>query len=699
MALKRLCNRSLVSSAANFSPFVHLEELNLAHNLLTDITLLGLENLPNLRVLDLSFNSLQNTLPQIAEFLDKMKNLECIALRNNPTMKSENDRKKLIGLMVTMREITCVLQVLDTFISIDERIEAWKAAGGNPNEAELIRYKAVMFQRLPRDSDPSLITSLDLNDSGFQKIDVFKFINLEFLLLRNNKLTTVTNTGIHQLKKLKVKIRTSFHKLIFQKKKKVLDLRDNQLSKLDEIVDLIHQLPELQTLGLSGNKLDKNWRHKVLIDLPELHQRHCSLRMIDDEEITVDEIVEAWKASKQDIRDAKNFRFHVLILFRIPKDTDPLTLTELDFSNSGLESVDLFKYTSLTKLSLSKNELKELKETHLNLLTNLQALDLSTNKLKDLDDVEDTLKALPKLKTLFLTNNPIFPTNDKENRIKLLAKLLQNGNPVFFPLKYLDGEKITVKEKCEALKKVKGQTLEQIEDIRLQLVIEEQKDLSPEASFVNLSNYEFSFIRNIHLSLPNVTHLDVSHNNLKTLDLETLKQLPHLIFLDLRFNDFPKLKDVLDILVAYSNSNLEQIYLEHVTKTRETAVPREYAFQVCKAMRYLHSVDGIKNPFGVPVERRKKNVVASTNNNNNNIIDNDNSSTKSNLKRVEAFRVRSEMKVNSTNSQSQLPFLPPVNPLLYSTEFLDDQTFYHNVSPNINSQETQFLYKGQIENE
>lgn len=98
---------------------------------------------------------------------------------------------------------------------------------------------------------------------------------------------------------------------------KVLDLRDNQLSKLEEIVDLIHQLPDLQSIGLGGNKFDKNFRHKLLIALPELHQQHCSLRMIDDEPLTVDEIVEAWKASKHDIKDAKNFRFHVLMLFRV----------------------------------------------------------------------------------------------------------------------------------------------------------------------------------------------------------------------------------------------------------------------------------------------------------------------------------------------------------------------------------------------
>lgn len=231
-----------------------------------------------------------------------MKALECVALRDNPIMKSEGDRKKLIGLMMTMREVTCVLQVIDTVITIDERIDAWKALGGNPDEAELMRYKAIMYQRLPRDLDATQLTNLDLNDAGFAKVDVRKFVNLDILLLRNNKLTTLEDTGINTLTKLQV-----------------LDLRDNQLAKLEEVVALVRMLPQLTTLGLGNNKCtdSKNWRHKLLVQLPELHQRYCALRKLDDEDITVEEIVEAWKATKDTTVESKNFRFHVMTFLKV----------------------------------------------------------------------------------------------------------------------------------------------------------------------------------------------------------------------------------------------------------------------------------------------------------------------------------------------------------------------------------------------
>ena len=88
------------------------------------------------------------------------------------------------------------------------------------------------------------MTCLDLNDAGFVKVDVTKFPNLEILLLRNNKLTTLEDSGIDKLTQLKV-----------------LDLKENSLKSLDEVVTVIRKLPNLITLGLGRNKCtdSKNW--------------------------------------------------------------------------------------------------------------------------------------------------------------------------------------------------------------------------------------------------------------------------------------------------------------------------------------------------------------------------------------------------------------------------------------------------------
>lgn len=156
-----------------------------------------------------------------------------------------------------------------------------------------------------------------------------------------------------------------------------------------------------------------------------------------------------------------------------------------------------------------------------------------------------------------------------------------------------------------------------------------------------------------------------------------MKRFSNLISLDLRSNDFPKLKDVLDIL-SQSTPSLETLNLEHVTKTRETAVPREYAFSVCKVLRHLHTLDGIKNPFGAPIERKKK-------------VEKKEKTSSSDRK---AARVRSEMKLQISGP------LPPMNPQILPSggaDFLDDASVFQDAS-KISPDPTE-LYKGQIESE
>lgn len=254
VSLLELNQCSLTSISCDFSHFIALEELNLQNNKLTTLNDMGLELLPNLRVLDVSFNAIQTPLRDIGNLLDRMSRLECLALRENPVMNSSKDRKKLIGLINSLREVTCNLQVIDTVITIDERIEAWKAGGGDPSQAEMIRYKAVMYQRMPPNLDPTTLTSLNLNDAGFSQIDVSSFPNLEILLLRRNRLKNI-DPSIYRLIQLKA-----------------LDLRENLLADLGEIVNLIRTLTKLNALGLQGNKWERNWRKKLLILLPELHQ-------------------------------------------------------------------------------------------------------------------------------------------------------------------------------------------------------------------------------------------------------------------------------------------------------------------------------------------------------------------------------------------------------------------------------------------
>lgn len=135
---------------ADFKPFINVEEINLSYNKLSDITNIGLNELPKLKVLDVSFNAIATPLKavrngplpslksfyivlignatlQLASFLDQLTSLECLSIRENPTVKNfAEDRKKLIGLMDSMKEVQCRLQVIDYQVSIAERVESWR---------------------------------------------------------------------------------------------------------------------------------------------------------------------------------------------------------------------------------------------------------------------------------------------------------------------------------------------------------------------------------------------------------------------------------------------------------------------------------------------------------------------------------------------------------------------------------------------
>lgn len=50
----------------------------------------------------------------------------------------------------TLSDSTGNLRVVDTEVTLDERVDSWIAAGGNASEAETLRYRAALFMRVPR---------------------------------------------------------------------------------------------------------------------------------------------------------------------------------------------------------------------------------------------------------------------------------------------------------------------------------------------------------------------------------------------------------------------------------------------------------------------------------------------------------------------------------------------------------------------
>ena len=315
-------------------------------------------------------------------------------------MRNAADRTKLIGLMRALHRAECALRVLDTEISIRERVAAWKQLGGSAEATEQLRIEAVMYQRVPPDTAPGAIGALDLTDAGLQRVDAAPYAALTVLLLGGNALASLRGCGLESLRRLQV-----------------LDVRRNRLTALAEAAALVGALPRLATLGVAGNPWalsgaakKAGHRHALLQLLPQLAERPCALRVLDDERLAADEIVAAQRASKLASVEQANLRFQVLMLTRVPVGYRPADLTELNLGKAQLSTVDLSACPRLVKLSLAHNSLKSLKTSNLHRLHRLRALDISENALKDLAEFAALLAHLPRLALLLWAGNPIAGT-------------------------------------------------------------------------------------------------------------------------------------------------------------------------------------------------------------------------------------------------------------------------------------------------
>ena len=198
---------------------------------------------------------------------------------------------KLLGLLRLQRMFAPVLHTLDTPITLGERVDAWKRE--EPSETpEQLRYSVVLHFYFLKQPDPliahNLLTIFDLSYSELGFVDVGEFENLRELVLVGNRLESLEHTNIEKLKFLEV-----------------LDLRYNQLPKLESIAAVTSQLPLLETLGILGNKCSsasaslrdmRSFRVRFLALLPDaLRVRGHPLNVLDSKEITVEERAHACK--------------------------------------------------------------------------------------------------------------------------------------------------------------------------------------------------------------------------------------------------------------------------------------------------------------------------------------------------------------------------------------------------------------------
>jgi len=334
--------------------------------------------------------------------------------------------------------------------------------------------------------------------------------------------------------------------------------------------------------------------------LPQLHEEYVSFRVIDNEPISCLEIVKAWKVSSDASPD--RVRFQVLKLLKVPMELRPEQVTELDFSSSELQliDIDLCEYPNLRKLSLANNLIKSVEGANLSVLTELHALDLSGNKLKSIEPVVTLVNQLSKLEMIFLDKNPFWPSeNDAAMRITFIGGITQLDH-LGASLAYLNGYEIKVSERCSALYQNKVFNEEGIERFRLDLLWEK---IHPEETMESLSlnGHEIHSIRDLPsrlLKLANLRHLDLSNNRISSLSelRNVLDNCIRLSLLDIRANVIDATLQELLSTIRSLLPGLTKLFIEGALRGKETNKPKEYASYVFEQIPSLVLVDNLPHP-------------------------------------------------------------------------------------------------------
>ncbi|EGC36377.1 hypothetical protein DICPUDRAFT_94318 [Dictyostelium purpureum] len=450
ISLRRLRDWSLSSDAINFQYFQNIEEIDLTNNRLTDITNIGLQSLNKLTKLCVINNQISTPLPVIAHILDHLTSLEIFAIRGNPIMMSPSDRLQLIGHMSTMKSPSNDqhLKVLDTEITIFDKVEGWKLVGASLRDAELLKLSFIVnFKSL--DLYDHQMLNLELCDCALEYLDVTPFVNLKTLLIPNNRFRNISNiVGLENLKELFA-----------------LDLRNNELNSMNDIKNVLLQIPNLRVIGLIGNPLSKlatapsatyNYRPKFLSLVSPIYQSHgYPLSILDSTEITCDELLEAATQSMPSGHsDYKKEQLFSISLLRKSFSPDYTNLTELDLSYCSLTYLNFKLLPSLIILSLSDNSISDsnIKDSGLQTLQNLRALDIRNNKLKKLSIFCKVFDLLS-IETLFIDENPCFEKDTQKERVRFFKKL--TNSRILTTFKYMNGVQVTPIDTVQFSKKKK----------------------------------------------------------------------------------------------------------------------------------------------------------------------------------------------------------------------------------------------------
>eukprot|EP00753_Platysulcus_tardus_P007329 PLAT15137.1.p1 GENE.PLAT15137.1~~PLAT15137.1.p1 ORF type:complete len:2194 (+),score=1373.13 PLAT15137.1:84-6584(+) len=584
--LLRLTALGLTSRQLLLSPYLALQQINLSYNRLDDISNIGLQDLPVLTVLDVSYNNITGRSSELGDVLEALRSLEVFLVQGNPCMKRyEKARLAIIGNVPRMRETTCDLRVIDSEVTVGERCEAWRKAGGSESDVEKLRADAALYVHTPRGAPVGKVTTLELDGVQLRHIDLSAFYALRKLRLRNNRLESLSELGLDGMGALEV----------LDLRDNALDLRAKQMSR--KLVPLLSNFPKLRYLGLSGNKgtTADSYRVKLLSLMAERVRDVASpLRYLDDCEIGTDEIVRAQpRGVSNDARERLRFE---LVVTRALQGRAPDSVRQLDVSNSGLTWGDFTPFTALRRLDVSGNAFRSrgILNAGLKQHATLLELNVSNNAIGDMRRLAQLIDSLPALTRLACAGNKVFSDDSPKLRAALLKRCKRNRE-LGFALRELNGTPVTLDERVEALLTGGGDQLS-AERVRLKLTLEEMDVDGTEEKLV-VHGRSLAFVGDLAApgQFDKLHTLDLSSNVLTELLPQRLHLLPQLSLLDLRDNQLGSLDEAVEALEQCHT--LRRLFLVNCTADRKaTKKVSVYEKRVFHRLKGLESLDGVVNP-------------------------------------------------------------------------------------------------------
>jgi Leucine-rich repeat (LRR) protein len=573
-------------TVANFAAFSALKELSLRNNKLSDLLEMGLQRLSNLRKLDLSNNLIRTSLPMVAAFLDDMPSLRLVALAGNPCMKTADDRAKLIGLMRTMKLDSPPLHVVDTAVTVRERVGVLVQCGAmTAEEGDNLRYRAIALSCIPLEVAADQVTRLDFSNTGLKAAGLAKYVNLKVLLLRGNEFRSLHSVqGLEEMQRLEV-----------------LDVRNNLLTNLGEISRLLTtRLVALEAVGLAGNKLRKDYRAHLLAELRHLHLRKSPLTTIDDEEITPAELFTAAQAAgtTKMVKDLQQFRFDIAFIRRSPEVPNRAMISELDLSSVGLELLNLDLFPNLKRLSLANNSLngKTLVASQVATLKHLQFLNLANNKVKNMDTLVEVVKPLAELADLNFLGNACCGSLSRVDMCKRFERL---SDPMC-NLEYVNDAELTVEERVE-IAALQGR--KDLDLFRLQFCVFQRRAAPEEVTSLDLSRCGLRTLGGLQIFTRLVT-LNLANNGMSMFEKHVFAYMPGLRYLDLRDNDLLcSLAELTEALAACRA--LETLHVLHALHDGSTARRNQYLVAVFEALPSCLKLDGHQRALAVLAEEEE----------------------------------------------------------------------------------------------